>query len=806
MLLVGSVAAQQFRSTQADGFERLDGVITSADLDGDGVADLVLGSGIRLTDGRGRPGPAIPLLTGPLGTGVTTAAVGDLDGDGDLDLVLASDYPLNPVWQIRNDGSGMFTDVTASQMPPNSGGTIELALIDVENDGDLDIYLGRADQDRLLLNDGSGRMADASSRLPAEVGFTGFEELEIGDLDADGDADLVLRQVIGLALRINDGTGRFTDRPGPVPTQFVQHVLLGDVDGDADLDLFVSGANQQAPPIELWRNDGTGMFAPASVLAPSGNGYGAALGDWNGDGALDLAMSVDGRLLVSITRPSGTTGPWLDMSFARGFGTGREPPLAVDLDGDLDLDLISGGRFFRNDGHGSFVDATRVNGIEPTDGNGPALDIDGDGDTDIVVPDRFLVNDGRGRFDRVEHSLRDRIHAAADMDGDGHIDLIGAYSNTQTGPSIWFGDGSLGFHRVQLPGFTVGNLEVGDFDQDGDIDLCVLAGVQFGLPYDTDYVLRNDGGRQFVLFRAWWLPPDLSSAWSDQGDFNQDGFVDLVISNGRGFLPQLPNAPQVRILLGQSGGRFFQGPVLPAAGDVASCVAFFDLGNDGDLDVFQGSAAPQIYENHAGTLTNITARMNLPSQLVRRPELLVGDFDGDGYDDVIHNGRYFRQDASGLLVEDFTRMPAGRLPHVPTQAADFDRDGDLDLFGNGDVLLNLDRQITAYRQPKAGRVFEVGISSQPGYGLGNQAGLLAASIGPASTPRLLGSWGLLMLDVRSASVLGFRWLPSTGRDRFAIPVPSDPILHGLELTLQGATLRVGSAGNRLTNTLEVRIE
>jgi hypothetical protein len=448
------------------------------DVNGDGSPDLVLGDARRqsrlyLNDGAGFFHDATDQL--PQGAFWTSALVlADVDGDRDLDLILGNSSNCNCDWGqdflFLNDGSGHFTDVTG-QVPADADYTVDLALGDVDGDGDLDLVTGNDGQSRLYLNDGAGHLTDATDRLPE--GTYSTRSIVLGDVDRDGDLDLVVGNAYNQRdrLYLNDGSGFFTDASAQLPSisDPTTSLVLGDVDGDGDNDLVVGNYRAQK---RLYLNDGAGRFSDGTAQLPvdvySTNSL--ALGDVDGDGDLDLVLGNSGLC--------GTYNQW---QF-------------------YDHCFESQDRLYLNDGHGHFTDATW---LLPTDRDDTAQlllqDVDGDGDLDLVIanygsPMRLYENDGAGYFsDATSHlppqAMCDQGIALGDLDGDGTPDLVWRQPDDRTGFLYSQGFFFSGQYRFALndgsghftstawqPAHDPENprrIALGDLDGDGDLDVVI---------------------------------------------------------------------------------------------------------------------------------------------------------------------------------------------------------------------------------------------------------------------------------------------------------------------------------------------
>lgn len=267
---------------QADGY-----VVKLADLDRDGDLDAAIANvfaeknEIWFNDGDGHFSKSQLF-----GQGYTTGiALGDLDEDGDLDMVTANRDRGNGIW--LNNGNGRFAVV---QEVDSSYDSRAVAQGDIDGDGDVDIIFSNAFGGRLRvwLNDGTALF----TYLPQEFGepIGRIDNLALGDLDADGDLDLIFTNAFkeGNEVWFNDGTGYFSLVQGGLGIASTRNIALEDLDNDGDLDaVFANTAGQGS---EVWFNDGTGYLALGGSLG-TGSNLGLALGDVDKDGDLDIAFA-----------------------------------------------------------------------------------------------------------------------------------------------------------------------------------------------------------------------------------------------------------------------------------------------------------------------------------------------------------------------------------------------------------------------------------------------------------------------------------------------------------------------------------
>ena len=282
---------------------------------------------------------------------VGAMALADVDNDGDNDVLITGKGGPVLTSLFLNDGSGNFSAVSNAPFQNVFGGDVK--FLDVDNDNDLDVFItgktsGGSLSSNLYTNNGSGvfSLATGSNFQPMEGGKN-----DVGDVDGDGDIDIVVTGQIasGIPLTkiyLNNGSGVFTSQAN---STFV-NLKFGaarffDIENDGDLDLINCGENVSGQAITaLYANNGNGVFISNNSSAIDNlKDSDIAVGDIDGDGDKDFIIcgSTNSAALI-------TTNLYLNNGlgvFSVHVGT---PFLGViagtvklaDLDNDSDLDVF----------------------------------------------------------------------------------------------------------------------------------------------------------------------------------------------------------------------------------------------------------------------------------------------------------------------------------------------------------------------------------------------------------------------------------------------------------------------------------
>ena len=319
----------------------------------------------------------------------------------------------------------------------------------------------------------------------------------VGDFNGDGIQDLAVTNQVSnnVNILLGNGSGGFTNAPGsPIALGTVAYgVAVGDFNGDGIADLAVTNFGSGTVSILLGNGDGTFTQTLIPTVAVGTNPYGVAVGDFNGDGVVDLVITNETSSTVRIflgngdgtfTQASGSPVP---------VGTNPYSVAVADFNGDgiQDLAVANNGSgnvsILLGNGNGTFTNAS----ASPIAvGSTFALatgDFNGDGIPDLAVTNyvvsgtvRILLGNGDGTFTNASGSPVAVGNSpigvnVGDFNGDGIADLVVANNGNNT-VSILLGNGSGGFAPSSGSSVTVGSpryMAVGDFNGDGITDLAV---------------------------------------------------------------------------------------------------------------------------------------------------------------------------------------------------------------------------------------------------------------------------------------------------------------------------------------------
>jgi hypothetical protein len=315
------------------------------------------------------------------------------------------------------------------------------------------------------------------------------DDVVVGDLDGDGDIDAVFAGGAEFGgpndVLLNDGTGTFTHQS---LGEDAAGVGLGDLDGDGDLDIVLT-FNERFfdEPAQVWLNDGAGVFTDSGRTIGDMFAWKVALGDIDHDGDLDAVFanldSSDGGAPNQVWLNDGT-GNFSDSGQALGNARSHGVVLAdVNADGHLDALVANygtsgeGNRVYLNDGTGTFTDSLQSLGSDITDRMGVA-DVDGDGAPDLIANTVFR-NDGQGVFEEAgAFPDMDATTAATvgDLDGDGDVDYLISSWGFSDEPTTWFRNAGTGKYEP-MPATVLysdaSETVLADFNGDGVLDVMV---------------------------------------------------------------------------------------------------------------------------------------------------------------------------------------------------------------------------------------------------------------------------------------------------------------------------------------------
>jgi len=534
--------------------------IVVADFNGDGYLDLAVANAGYASD----PGHTVSVLLGrgdgtfrpdveyDVGYQPRAIVAADFNGDGKIDLATAN-WADGTASVLLGKGNGTFRPAT-TYTAGYPGGTYGIAAVQFDAGSKPGLVVATFAGTYVLANEGDGTLRTVQVYEPVPLG-----EFVVTDLDHDGKEDLVMAGggpgSIGIDVLFGMGHGKFASSNANLALPNLSVVAEGDFNGDGRPDLAVVDAIKGQVAISL--GQGKGHFSePVGYYNVLGYPTAMAVGDLNGDGKLDLAVLTQGaedKVQVFMGNGDGSFTARGAYSVAGSNGGGWIA--LADFNGDGVLDIVvtvgvtgSGVNVLLGNGDGSFKQAV----VYSPGTNGLVIgDFNGDGKLDLAVGTLSLnivsvyLGRGDGTFQKaINYRVASPADlAAADFNRDGKLDLavlrhgmISRQPITVFDVEILLGNGDGGFRQGSHSPewFDAWSVSAADVNGDGNADLVVVTFDQGVL-----YTLSGRGDGTFAEPVSSFI--GYGSERPAIGDLNGDGVLDLAVPNGGGGVSVLLN-------------------------------------------------------------------------------------------------------------------------------------------------------------------------------------------------------------------------------------------------------------------------
>lgn len=515
--------------------------------------------------------------------------------------------------------------------------------------------------------------------------FTATRAVAAGDMDGDGDMDLVAGNVNAANLikwYKNDGNGSLTQTQIST-TVGAMSVAIGDLTRDKANEFVV--ADNQNGGIKWFKNDGLASpaFAVQTTVASDASPTSVAVGDINNDGYLDIVAGFSGatdKIVWYLSDGAATPAFTAQTAVVTSFDC--QHLLAKDINNDGYLDIVAASNagntlaWYKGDG-GTGWTATTISSTFTGAQYAGAADMDADGDLDLTAAGNgnstisWFANDGSATpLFSTQNNLSTTYTSAAvalplDFDADGDMDVLTSGAGTLDDIDWWKNNGSQSFTKVSID-TNYGDplsLAAADLTGDGQTDIAVVS---------------NTGNKVSVFLNRPWIETWVNSTSAGElmavADFNGDG--DLDVAN------QFQASGGGLSCWDNDGSQNFTST---AAGDTTiRTLALGDIDGDGDIDTATGNGTSNVvawWENASVCNPVSWTKRAIATEAAYPVVSKVVDINGDGRQDVLFyvSSTFHWKENNGGTPPTWTDRSVG--VGFPYDAADLDGDGDMDTLG-----------------------------------------------------------------------------------------------------------------------------
>ena len=325
--------------------------------------------------------------------GATSVFAADMDGDGDMDILSASQSDNTIAW-LENDGNVNPT-WTAADIATSANRAYSVFAADMDGDGDMDILSASTSDNTIAWYENDGNVNPTWTAADIATSANGAVTVFAADMDGDGDMDILSASELDntIAWYENDGNVNPTWTAADIATSAngAQSVFAADMDGDGDMDILSASFNDNT--IAWYENDGNvnPTWTAADIASSADGAISVFAADMDGDGDMDILSASYSDNTIAWYENDGNANPtWTAADIATSANRARSV-FAADMDGDGDMDILSASynddtiAWYENDGN---ANPTWTAADIATSADGAisvfAADMDGDGDMDIL--------------------------------------------------------------------------------------------------------------------------------------------------------------------------------------------------------------------------------------------------------------------------------------------------------------------------------------------------------------------------------------------------------------------------------------